>query len=156
MLSHLAHTHPEIKPVELSGSLKGAVLLSPWTSLDTEFPEDIEIDFSGDLITQYVAEPWAGGYLGSAQRDFYTDLSRAPAEWYAAFPVESMLVCAGGTEIMYPMLEELVKKMREGREVEFVVGERECHVAPVYHLYVGENRETEQGKRVKSWLRECI
>ena len=156
VLSHLAHTHPEIKPVELSGSLKGAVLLSPWTSLDTEFPEDIEIDFSGDLITQYVAEPWAGGYLGSAQRDFYTDLSRAPAEWYAAFPVESMLVCAGGTEIMYPMLEELVKKMREGREVEFVVGERECHVAPVYHLYVGENRETEQGKRVKSWLRECI
>lgn len=155
VLSHLAHTHPDIKPLPLSGELRGAVMLSPWTSLDTEFP-GLEIDSRGDIITEHVAGPWAGGYLGSAARDLYTDLSRAPTEWYAAFPVQKLLVCAGGTEIMLPMLQELVQNMRAGRAVEFVVGERECHVAPVYHLYLGENRETQQGERIKEWLQECI
>lgn len=156
VLSHLAHTHPEIKPIKLSGAqIKGAIMLSPWTSLDSEFPDQI-IDSRGDIITEYVAAPWAGAYLGSAARDFYTDLSRAPTEWYAAFPVERMLVCAGGTEIMLPLLEDLAGKIKAGRQVEFVVGERECHVAPVYHLYVGEGTETEQGREVKVFLRECI
>jgi len=54
------------------------------------------------------------------------------------------------------LLEDLVGKMKAGRQVEFVVGERECHVAPVYHLYVGEGTETEQGREVKVFLRECI
>lgn len=157
VLSHVAHGHPDIAPLPLGDGqqLKGALMLSPWTSLDSDF-SDQKIDALGDIITEYVAGPWASGYLGAAQRDLFTDLSRAPREWIAAFPVERILVCVGGTEIMFPLLEDLVKRMREAREVDTVVGERECHVAPVYHLYMGENRETQQGKRIKTWLRECI
>lgn len=157
VLSHVAHGHPDITPLPLAEGeqLKGAVLLSPWTYLDSDF-SDQKIDSLGDIITEYVAGPWSSGYLGSAPRDFFTDLSRAPREWIAAFPVERILVCVGGTEIMFPLLEDLVKRMREAREIDTVVGENECHVAPVYHLYLGDTRETQQGKRIKTWLRECI
>ena len=157
VLSHLAHIHPDIEPLPLpeGQQLKGAMLLSPWTLMESEFA-DQKIDSTGDIITEHVAGPWSGGYLGSATRDLYTDLSKAPREWFAEFPVQRILICVGGTEIMFPMLEDLVKRMREAREVETVVGENECHVAPVYHLYLGENRETQQGKKIKTWLRECI
>lgn len=157
VLSHVAHTHPEIEPLSLQKEtqLKGALLLSPWTYLEADFSE-MKIDAMGDILTEYVAGPWSSGYLGPAQRDCFTDLSTASTEWFAAFPVDRILVCAGGTEIMFPILEDLVRRWREAREIETVVGERECHVAPIYHLYMGENRETQQGKRIQTWLRECL
>lgn len=40
--------------------------------------------------------------------------------------------------------------------VEFFVGHREGHVAPVYNIYVGDNTETQQGKKLKVWLKENL
>lgn len=40
--------------------------------------------------------------------------------------------------------------------VKLFVGKREAHVAPVYNLYVGDQTETEQGKMLKTWLRERL
>lgn len=39
---------------------------------------------------------------------------------------------------------------------EFCVGENECHVAPIAHLAMGVVAETEQGKRIKSWLIQLL
>lgn len=39
--------------------------------------------------------------------------------------------------------------------VEFFIGKRECHVAPVYNLAAGD-METEQGKTLKQWLRHIL
>lgn len=111
VLSHLAHPHPEIEPLVLSENLAGAMLISPWTSMDTEFPDQV-IYSGGDLITESVAKPWAGAYLGPTKRDNYTDLSMAPSEWYADFPVDSVLVSAGGNEIMLPIIEDFVGKFK--------------------------------------------
>lgn len=154
VLSHAAHPHPQIEPLNLSGNLGGAAMIAPWTLLDTEFP-DMEIYHGGDLITQAVAQPWASAYLGNAPRDNYTDLSNAPTDWYENFPVNQVLITGGGNEILLPIIQDLAEKFKKGfPNVELLVGHRECHVAPIYNLELGDSTETEQGKKVKSWLTE--
>jgi len=156
VLSHLAHPHPQIEPIILpeNSKLGGAAMIAPWTLLDTEFP-DQEIYHGGDLITQAVAQPWASAYIGTSPRDNYTDLCSAPVEWYKDFPVEQVLITGGGNEILLPIIQEFAGKMKEGFErVELFIGHRECHVAPIYNLYLGDSTETAQGKKVKSWLTE--
>lgn len=154
VLSHAAHPHPKIEPLPLSGNLGGAAMVAPWTLLDTDFPEQ-EIYAGGDLITQAVAQPWASAYLGTATRDYYTDLSTAPEDWFKTFPVNQVLITGGGNEILLPIIEEFAAKVKSALpNVEFLIGHRECHVAPIYNLYLGDRTETEQGKKVKSWLTE--
>ncbi|PYH93573.1 alpha/beta-hydrolase [Aspergillus ellipticus CBS 707.79] len=154
VLSHLAHPHPQIPPIHLSQNLLGAVMIAPWTSMETDYT-DQPIDSRGDLITPAVAGPWAAAYLGPAQRDYYTDLSTAPTDWYASFPVDRVLVCGGGSEILLPVIRDFADKLQAGfPRAELCVGEGEGHVAPIYNLYIGDRDETVQGKRVLSWLRE--
>lgn len=154
VLSHLAHPHPQIAPLKLSSNLGGATMIAPWTLLDTEFP-DQEIYHGGDLITQAVAQPWANAYIGRSPRDNYTDLCNAPAEWFTDFPVNRVLITGGGNEILLPIIQQFAGRFKEGFErVELFVGHRECHVAPIYNLYLGDATETAQGKKVKSWLVE--
>lgn len=156
VLSHIAHPHPQIAPLPLAEDLAGAIMIAPWTNLDTEFV-DHDIYAGGDLITHGVAKPWAGAYLGAAKRDYYTDLSLAPSDWYHDFKVGSVLILAGGNEILLPIIEDLVAKFQAGfSPVEFFVGRRECHVAPIYNLYLGDQSETQQGKKLKEWLRESL
>jgi hypothetical protein len=154
VLSHLAHPHPQIKPLAINGNLGGAAMIAPWTLLETEFP-GMDIYDGGDLISKGVALPWATAYLGGANRDYYTDLSKAPPEWFKTFPVNSVLITAGGNEILLPIIQDFATKFKDGfSNVELLVGHRECHVAPVYNLEIGDSTETEQGKKVKTWLAE--
>jgi hypothetical protein len=152
VLSHLAHPHPQIEPLPLTENLAGAVLIAPWTLMQTDFSDQV-IDSSGDLITPGVAGPWAAAYLGTSARDVYTDLSNAEPDWYTTFPVESVLICAGGNEILLPIIREFAEKFKVGFPAsELFVGHREGHVAPIYNLELGDTTETEQGGRVKGWL----
>lgn len=154
-LSHLAHPHPQIDPLVINGQLGGAVMIAPWTLLDTEFP-DQEIYDGGDIISQAVAAPWSSSYLGPAPRDNYTDAFNAPSDWFATFPVKTILVTGGGNEIMLPIIQEFAQKLKDGCpcDVELFVGHRECHVAPIYHALLHDSSETDQGKKIKSWLTE--
>ncbi|KAL4923793.1 lipase/thioesterase family protein [Aspergillus undulatus] len=159
VLSHLAHTHPAIDPLKLNdGSrIAGAVMIAPWTCLQPEHGDRI-IDFRGDLITPVVGPLWGGGYIGAAPKDLYTDLSDAPPEWFAKFPIRRILVCGGEREILLPVIEDFVEKLRAGFQgnVEFCIGKGEGHVAPVYNLYIGDKRETQQGTRATSFIRELL
>jgi acetyl esterase/lipase len=121
VLSHISHPHPQINPLPLKGKLGGAVMIAPWTSMDTEFPPEIVIDSRGDIITEHVAGPWAGAYLGKAKRDYYTDLSAAPTEWFRDFRVKAVLVLAGGNEIMLPSLEDFITKFKVSSLVSLIL-----------------------------------
>lgn len=131
-------------------------MIAPWTLLDADY-SDRDIDARGDIITPQVAGPWASAYLGMSKRDNYTDLSTAPTDWYANFSVRSVLILAGSNEIMVPVIEDFAAKLKAGfPNTELFVGKRECHVAPVYNLDLGDQTETEQGKKLKEWLRELL
>ncbi|KAJ5772762.1 Alpha/beta hydrolase fold-3 [Penicillium paradoxum] len=156
VLSHLAHPHPEIKPLLLSANLGGAVMIAPWTLLDTTFP-GMEVYHGGDIITTAVAGPWATAYIGPSKRDYYTDLSNAPMGWFTKFPVNSMLITAGGNEIMLPLIQDFATKVKAGFEnVELFIGHRECHVAPFSNMELGDATKTEQGKRIETYLGETM
>ncbi|PYI27790.1 lipase/thioesterase family protein [Aspergillus indologenus CBS 114.80] len=173
VLAHIAHPHPDLPSLSLSDGpdrqIRGAIMIAPWTSLDqTILPEDVaasidldesQIDSRGDIITPAVGGPWARAYMGTGKHDYYTDLSTAPTDWLASFPVAKVLVCAGGREIILPFIAAFAKKLQEGLgpdRVELCVGEGEGHVAPIYNLALGEWGETVQGRRVKEWLGEAL
>ncbi|KAL2855562.1 Alpha/Beta hydrolase protein [Aspergillus pseudodeflectus] len=159
VLSHLAHPHPAIDPIKLKldDRLAGAVMIAPWTLLQPDMSGRV-VDSRGDLITPRVGEIWGPGYLGGAPNDFYTDLSNAPIDWYANFPIRRILVCGGEREILFPVIEDFVEKLRQGfkGDVEFCIGKGEGHVAPVYNLYLGDKRETQQGAKAKAFIRELL
>lgn len=111
VLSHLAHPHPQIEPLDMKGNLGGAVMIAPWTLLDAEFPDRV-IYSGGDIITEDVAGPWAKAYIAGGKRDHYTDLSTAPPEWYGNFPVEKVLITGGENEILLPVIEDLAQKFK--------------------------------------------
>ncbi|CRG91329.1 DNA-directed RNA polymerase subunit beta'' [Talaromyces islandicus] len=160
VLSHLAHPHPEIEPLKLAmgEEIGAATLISPWTSMETTFPPQ-ETEPLGDLIHPNCAKFWATGYLAGRPRDNYTDARLAPVEWWNNVPVKKVLVTAGGYELLHPFIEYFTEKFSEGLgqdKVEFIVGAGEAHVAPMFNLMLGDSVETEQGKRVKSFYRECF
>lgn len=173
VLAHMTHPHPDLPPLSLSAGpdhkIRGAIMIAPWTSLDqTILPKDIvasieldesKIDSRGDIITPAVGGPWAKAYMGTGKHDYYTDLSTAPTDWLASFPVEKVLVCAGEREIILPFITAFARNLQEGLgpdKVELCVGEGEGHVAPIYNLALGEWGETVQGRRVKGWLAEVL
>lgn len=38
----------------------------------------------------------------------------------------------------------------------FIIGRKECHIAPLIWPLFGENHETQQGLLLKNWLRETL
>lgn len=42
------------------------------------------------------------------------------------------------------------------KSVEVFVGEREAHVAPMYNPFFGDHLETQQGKKMKMWLKGLL
>ncbi|OKL61993.1 hypothetical protein UA08_02543 [Talaromyces atroroseus] len=160
VLSHIAHPHPEIEPLKLAAGeeIGGATLLSPWSSLETTFPP-LETEPLGDLIHPGCARPWAGSYLADRERDNYTDPRLAPIGWWHDVPIKHVLVTAGGYELLLPFIEDFADRLIEGLgegKVEYFVGPREAHVAPMFNLLLGDRAETEQGKRIKTFYREVI
>ncbi|KID98695.1 lipase/thioesterase family protein, partial [Metarhizium majus ARSEF 297] len=156
VLSHLAHGHPAIRRLEVAEPLAGAVGIAPWTLIGEDHG-DRDIYHGGDLITPAVDKPWSDAFLGGADKDYFTSASAAPRSWLAAFPVKRVLILAGGNEILLPAIEDLADNLKAALpNVELFIGHREAHVAPVYNIYVGDNTETLQGKKIKAWLREIL
>ncbi|KAH8703597.1 putative flavin-binding monooxygenase [Talaromyces proteolyticus] len=160
VLSHLAHPHPEIEALKLANGeeIGGATLFSPWTSLETVFPPQ-DTEPLGDLIHPLCAKSWAGGYLAGRARDNYTDARLAPLDWWHSVPVKKVLVTAGNYELLYPFIDDFQAKLKAGLgedKVEYVVGQGEAHVAPMFNLMLGDKVETEQGKKAKEFFRELI
>ena len=115
VLSHLAHPHPhpQIEPIKLSEPLGGAVFISPWTWLETEY-NGHEIDSRGDIVTEKAAGPWASSYVDVQNRDNYTDPAIASHEWIRenGENVRKILILAGQNEILLPLIRNFVEKFQ--------------------------------------------
>ncbi|KAM3561100.1 hypothetical protein ARSEF4850_003373 [Beauveria asiatica] len=156
VLSHLAHPHPSIAPLRLPKPLAGAAAIAPWVSLHPDLSEQVIYD-GGDIVTTFVGESWSREFMGDAKADYYTDAFDAPSSWFETFPVDKMLMLGGENEILMPMIELFYETVKAGYpNVELFKGKRESHVAPIYNIYVGDNTETEQGKKLKTWLVELL
>ncbi|KAM3465664.1 hypothetical protein MY5147_009226 [Beauveria neobassiana] len=110
--SHLAHPHPSIEAISLSAPLAGVVLMALPPSMDEKIIEERDIYYGGDLLVPDVVLKWRDQYLGGAKRDFYTDPYDAHPSWFENLPVQKILVLAGGNEVLKPLMEEFVDKVK--------------------------------------------
>jgi acetyl esterase/lipase len=116
VLAHLSHPHPAISPLSISSPLGGAIMIAPWTDLrltfdPAEFPHLLKEPL-GDLISPETGSAWAGAYIANAKRDNYTDPSCAPTSWWKDLKVKELLITGGANEVLLPMIEDLVKKIK--------------------------------------------
>ena len=183
VMSHMAypHPHPKIEPLPATEPLAGAILISPWTWLQTQFLGRV-IDARGDIVGAPSASRWVPAYVDEADKDNYTDISPASHEWYreAGRKVNKVLVLAGEHEVLLPIIQDFVDKLKVKRRsevlgrlkktwltmlsslqtvhpsVEYFEGHQECHVSMIYNRLVLSKTATEKGKRVISWLAERI
>lgn len=112
VLSHLAHPHPSIPEVKLRQPLAGTVLMAIPPSMNEELLEGREIYNRGDIIVPDIAIQWGRLYLSNSKRDFYTDPFDAPESWFKVLPVKKILVLGGENEILRPIMEEFVDKVK--------------------------------------------
>lgn len=110
VLLHIVHPHPQITKLDLYEPLAGVCVFAPWSMLNAGRGQ--KADCSGDVVTPDVAEPWSRAYLGTAPGDYYTDVATAPVEWFKTLPVRQILVLGGQNEIMLPLIEDFVEKVR--------------------------------------------
>ncbi|KAG5975075.1 hypothetical protein E4U55_007899 [Claviceps digitariae] len=156
VLAHLTHQHEAIDELPLEEPLAAAVMVAPWTALNE--PDARLAGYSGgDVISKQSLETWARNYTGGATPDYYTDASRAPAEWFRGFPVGKILVMAGQHEYLLPSIDAFVKTLQAGYgPVEYYVADKEAHDALFVNLVFYYNAPTKQGTKLVDWIEEVI
>ena len=116
ILSHLAHPHPQLAPLDLGGRLGGAVMISPWISFSTSDPSFKE-NAKSDLITVSALDRASNTYIGPGGRhDNYTEPVRAPPEWWAPVRdvVDEILIWGGGGEILIDSIRRFAANLKAG------------------------------------------
>ena len=109
VLFHLVHPHPSITKLDVQEPFGGGSLIAPWTSPNG--PPPCDTDCRGDILTPHVTAPWSKAYMGNSKRDYYTDASTAPSDWFREIPVKKILILAGQNEILLPDIKKFVEKL---------------------------------------------
>lgn len=156
ILSHLMHPSDDVKPLSISGPLKGMVLVSPWLSFDTTYPS-MARNYDRDIDPPKKLEIMAKDYLLGRKSDNYTEAVGAPIDWWEHSPLEGTLVVAGADEVFVDSQQEWVDKFKiAGNKIDTVFAQDECHIAPFIWAEFGDTHETIQGAKIKSWLKENL
>ena len=111
VLSHISHPHPAIEPLHLSGSLKAAIMMSPWTNLHC-VGQSYQNNWKHDPVSPATISTWATTYLEGAGEDNYNNPTKAPSSWWKNVQVQEILITAGGDEMMRADIEELAEKLK--------------------------------------------
>ena len=116
ILSHIAHPHPQLAPLDLGGRLGGAVMISPWISFSTSDPSFKE-NAKSDILTTSGLDRASNTYIGPGGRhDNYTEPVRAPPQWWAPVTdvVDEILIWGGGGEILIDSIRRFAANLKAG------------------------------------------
>lgn len=119
LLSHLAHPHGKLSELNLGGSLRGALMISPWISFQTSDPSFKE-NAKSDYLTIAALDRASNTYIGPGGRhDNYSEPIRAHPEWWAGVStvVDEVLIWGGGDEILIDGIRRFQANMKEGFEM---------------------------------------
>ncbi|KAL6228736.1 hypothetical protein BDW75DRAFT_250734 [Aspergillus navahoensis] len=156
VLSHMLHRSDDVPELVLDGPLKAAILLSPWVSFSQDWPS-VAHNKEKDIDAQEVTTRWSQLYLNGRASNNYIEAVDAPAEWWKGTQVEQVLVLAGADEVLIDPIKLWTSKFRKfNPNTTLVVGENECHVAPLIWPMFGDSHETEQERALKCWLLERL
>lgn len=167
VLSHIsAHPHPQnniVKPLEVSGSLRGAVVIAPWTSSDSKKYPSMDRFAGRDIVNKQCANYWIEAYKGRGKNipdDEYVCAALAPSEWWKGVKCDHMLCVAGQQEGLIDAITDWEKKYEQGAgadKIKFVIGEREIHDAPLNprgEAKLEETGEQYQEGAIRMWIKK--
>ncbi|RMJ21022.1 hypothetical protein PHISP_08105 [Aspergillus sp. HF37] len=163
ILSHMSHPHPHPDLAEFdpesstsiaAGSLRGALLLSPWVSNDRSWAS-VQRNGLKDCVTTVPTDISAEHFLADdGGWDNYNEPIRAPEGWWADIKCRNMLIVSGEDEIMtdaHKAFGRTVQAASPGK-TEIAVAPGEGHAAPILDLMLGDRSEFQSAKYIKAWL----
>ena len=161
ILSHIMHPHPSIKPLELTDSLGGLMLMSPWCSFRTAY-NSYTLNADKDLMTANLLDRLSKLYVGPLQYDnprpdYYIEAGRAPAEWWIGSRVRETLVLLGEDEILRDSVIEWAKTYQSvNNNAEIIIGRGEFHDHALYGPVLLDYNHTDTARALKKWIAEII
>lgn len=110
VLSHLSHPHPDIPRLDISGNLRGVVLLSPWVTFEDTTASNVRNRESDIINTEHLAL-WSSLFMGDAPKDAYVEPLEAPDDWWRGAKTDGILLVGGSQEIMLDDIISMARKL---------------------------------------------
>ncbi|KAJ5239867.1 alpha/beta-hydrolase [Penicillium chermesinum] len=150
LLSHLSHPHPQVDAVNLSASLSGTALLSPWVTFETT-SESMKANAHRDALAIPALHKWASLFRGSAPSDPYLEPLSAPANWWQPLLTKKVLITAGADEIFVDDIQKFAAQLSSAsKDVEMHTTTGEPHDYLVMEFLMGHPR-TQQRDIFEKW-----
>ena len=128
ILSATTHTHPTIPSLNLEDNLKGALLISPWTSFSSA-AESYTTNAENDIVTENTMITFRDDFIPKDFKDEFAEPAIANTDWWRGVKVDKVLVLGGQYEIFWGYIDDLGKKMKQaGVDVETVKCELQVHI----------------------------
>ena len=168
VLSHLAHPHPEIRPLVLPSKIHAAMLISPWASLTQTNTPAFVTNAERDMFDARTLNRWSAAFLGDNSPfagDFYNEPVLAAPEWWAAVAdvVEEVLIWAGDNEILKDGILAFADKFTKGFSskggiAHTVVTPKACHEEMIVERILGYKGDSGTGSHqvVQAWVKSKL
>jgi acetyl esterase/lipase len=168
LLSHLAHPHAEIQPLQLPSKIHAAMLISPWASLTQTHTPAYTLNAERDMFDARTLNRWSAAFLGSASHfagDFYSEPILASPEWWTpiADMVGEVLIWAGDNEILKDGIVAFAQKFskgfsKNGGVVHTVVTPKACHEEMIVERILGYKGDSGTGSQavVEGWVKSKL
>jgi acetyl esterase/lipase len=131
------HSHDGIPALELGSPLRGAILISPWTSFsaDTRSYHD---NIDKDIVTVDGMVIMRDEFVSSLSKDDFAEPAQTDAKWWANAPVNSVINLAGTHELFFDHIMDLGVKLKEaGLNVQTVECAQQVHVDCILDAQTG-------------------
>lgn len=153
MLSHLAHPHPDIAPVQLAEPIGGAVLISPWVTFDQSAASLTSNQYK-DMLTAITLRTMSDSYIGSKESDPYLEPLKAPAGWWQSLPVSKILHMGGGDELFLDDIKKIgtILTKELPRKVTTIISPNTAHDQPLLDYIVDLGKPGEQAEAFANFV----
>ena len=155
IISASLHSHAGIPASKLDSPLRGALLISPWTSFSADAQSYAE-NIDKDIVTKEIMVGLRDDFFSSQGKDEFAEPAQADSEWWANAPVDSILNLGGAYEIFWDYIEDLGAKMKEAKlNVETVECPKQVHIDCI----LDAQAEFEPGPMslaIWEWLRKIL
>ncbi|KAI9924921.1 hypothetical protein ASPWEDRAFT_31766 [Aspergillus wentii DTO 134E9] len=156
LLSHLAHPHPEIPPIDLHDEkLGGALLISPWVTFDTT-AASMKYNFYHDHVHPGLLDISAKKFLGDSETDAYNEPLKAPADWWKDLQTQQLSILAAECEIFFDDIIAFADKVKiHNPQTQVLIASGEVHVQMVMDKILKVPSPKSQ-RYFEQWLEERL
>ncbi|KAJ7057963.1 Alpha/Beta hydrolase protein [Mycena amicta] len=156
LLSHALHPIPSIPRISLAAPLRGAFLISPWTSLSASSPSHFSND-GLDFISRGTMSAWGTQILKDIPPEHivFAEAVRAPEDWFAGTDAvfQRVLVSAGGAECLRDDIVAFAEAFKkQHKDTELVVQANGLHEDMFLDFVLGEKKVGTLTPLTVEWL----